>query len=287
MKKLLIVFIVALIVGPMIIPAIAQKYAVDGNGDTVMDTDITIIVGEQFCLDVYLTGTPEPTQPTAGGVWIDYTGAASLVSYASATDAVPPWTAGPTVNEPDGPGTFFSKVSNLSGAQISDGAGTILITTVCFNCLGEGDVTFYLCAGKCDGTGASYWGPRPAYDDAAIPITTLTLVPRSSPGSTTSSLPSVTTTSSADSTSSTTSSPASPRPCLVEQLYGENSMEAALCRYVRDSVLRETPEGREIIKIYSTWSPHLVRTLEEQSVLKDQVKEVLNQILLLIRAQKD
>ena len=74
---------------------------------------------------------------------------------------------------------------------------------------------------------------------------------------------------------------------LVEQIYGEDSVEVALCRYLRDSVLRKTTEGREIIKIYYNWSPHLVRALEEETALKDQVKKVLDQILLLIKAEKD
>jgi len=287
MQRLLIVWAFALVLGLITVPASAQQYAADVDGDAVMDTEITVGVGEQFCLDVYLTGAAEPTQPNAGGVWIDYTGSESLVSYVSATDAVPSWTAGPTVNEPNGVGTFFSKVVNLGGAPVSDGAGNILITTVCFNYLADGDVTFDLCAGACGDMGSSYWGPNPAYDDAAIAETRLTLSPRASPGSTTSSLPGGPTTSSVRSSSSTTSSPIVPPPCLVEQLYGEESLEVALCRYVRDSVLRETPEGREVIKTYYAWSPHLLRALAGETALKDQVKKVLDHILLVIKAEKD
>jgi len=64
-------------------------------------------------------------------------------------------------------------------------------------------------------------------------------------------------------------------------------VEVALSRYLRDSVLRKTTEGREIIKIYYDWSPHLVRALEDEAALKDQVKKVLDQIFILIKHEKD
>ena len=57
-------------------------------------------------------------------------------------------------------------------------------------------------------------------------------------------------------------------------------MEVALSRYLRDSVLRKTTEGREIIKIYYDWSPRLVRALEDEAALKDQLKKVLDKVFL-------
>jgi hypothetical protein len=64
-------------------------------------------------------------------------------------------------------------------------------------------------------------------------------------------------------------------------------VEVALSRYLRDSVLRKTTEGREIIKIYYDWSPRLVRALEDEAALKDQLKKVLDQIFILIKHEKD
>ena len=102
MKKLSILCGCTLILSLMTIPALAQQYEVDAYpetsaGDMVMDTELTIGVGESFCFDVYLTESPV-ANPGSGGVWIAYTGSGSLVAYVSATDAIPPWTAGPTVN---------------------------------------------------------------------------------------------------------------------------------------------------------------------------------------------
>ena len=123
MKRFSIACMVALALGLTGAPALGQQYQVDVHPpDGVYDTELTIGVGEEFCFDVYLTGAPEPDQPNAGGVWIEYNGSGSRVSYVSATATCPPWTCGFTqaINEPDGPGTFFSKLSNLGGAQISD-----------------------------------------------------------------------------------------------------------------------------------------------------------------------
>ena len=165
------VFICALVLllGLTITPALAQRYAVDVDGADPLDfeTELTIGIGEPFCFDVYLTDATLGNNPGAGGVWIEFNGSGSLVSYVSATDAVPPWTAGPTVNEPYGAGTFFTKVQNLSSVDVPDGSNNILITTMCYDCLGAGDVAFTLCAGAaCDTSGSSYW-PSP-YDDATI-----------------------------------------------------------------------------------------------------------------------
>jgi hypothetical protein len=170
MKKLSIFCMFALVFGLLAGPAIAQKYEVDVDGDQVMDTELTTAPGSSFCIDIWLTGGSLTQEPTAGGVWIDYVSSVGLIDYVSATDAVPPWGSGPTVDEPAGAGTFFTKVSNLGSppAQVSDGAGNVLITTVCFDCVAGGDATLDLCAGQCGNPGAAYWGPAPAYVDATI-----------------------------------------------------------------------------------------------------------------------
>jgi len=68
--------------------------------------------------------------------------------------------------------------------------------------------------------------------------------------------------------------------CSAETIYGENSEEAALLRYVRDTILSKTPEGQEIIKLYYQWSPAIVKLMEEDEEFKQDVKEMIDGILL-------
>jgi hypothetical protein len=188
-------------------------------------------------------------------------------------------------------------VGNLGGAT-PDGDGDIIIARVVMEVLSSDDAEIVVSTVP----SVTTWGPADnGWDDSSVQPAILTLSSGPPPGSTTSSTPGETTSSSVppnatttttttttpDTTSSTTSSPISPRPCLVEQIYGEDSVEVALCRYIRDSVLRNTTEGREIIKIYYDWSPHLVRALKEETGLKDQVKKVIDHILLLTNDEKD
>jgi hypothetical protein len=262
-------------------------------------TEDTIAPGDQISLDLWLSNVGAPQQ--AGGAWIDFSGSTDEISYVSggrclaggAEGCTGPWVPGGVfLNEPDGPGTVLYQVANLGGA-VPDGDGDLIVGTLTLECSALGDATVDLTLIPSVAT----WTP---INDTDVQPATLTL----SPGSTTSSMPGETTSSSVppnsttttstpitttslNSTSSTTSSPIFPRPCLVEQIYGEESVEAGLCRYLRDSVLRKTTEGRELIKIYYDWSPRLVRALEDEAALKDQVKKVLDQILTLIKHEKD
>ena len=71
-------------------------------------------------------------------------------------------------------------------------------------------------------------------------------------------------------------------PCLVELVYGEDSKEVLLWRNFRDTVLKTTPEGRELIRIYYLWSPFLVKALREDESLKETVKAVADRATKLI-----
>ncbi len=50
-------------------------------------------------------------------------------------------------------------------------------------------------------------------------------------------------------------------PCPSKEIYGENSQETQLLRSIRDNVLSQTPEGREIITLYYQWSPAIVKAM--------------------------
>ena len=70
--------------------------------------------------------------------------------------------------------------------------------------------------------------------------------------------------------------------CALLKLYGEDSEEVALFRNFRDNVLSETPEGRELIKLYYQLSPGIVKTMEKDKAFKKEVNEMIDGVLGLI-----
>jgi hypothetical protein len=70
--------------------------------------------------------------------------------------------------------------------------------------------------------------------------------------------------------------------CPTEELYGTASPEAQLLRSFRDTTLSTTPEGKELIKLYYTWSPFLVEAMRSDEELKVQIKETVDKILQVI-----
>ena len=69
--------------------------------------------------------------------------------------------------------------------------------------------------------------------------------------------------------------------CPSTEIYGEGSLEVTLLRAVRDTVLSQTPEGREIIKLYYQWSPVITMALRNDKAFKAEMKELLDGILSL------
>lgn len=67
--------------------------------------------------------------------------------------------------------------------------------------------------------------------------------------------------------------------CPVTALYGEHSKETALLRNVRDTVLTQTPEGRECIKLYYAWSPVIAQAMADDEALKADVKKLIDGVL--------
>lgn len=73
--------------------------------------------------------------------------------------------------------------------------------------------------------------------------------------------------------------------CPIEILYGEHSEQTELLRYFRDNILSQTPEGQEIIKLYYQWSPIIVRAIDEDEAFKEEVKAMIDGVLLLVRGK--
>jgi len=85
-----------------------------------------------------------------------------------------------------------------------------------------------------------------------------------------------TTTTTAQATTSVSDS-----TCPSKEIYGEGSLEVTLLRALRDNVLSQTPEGREIIKLYYQWSPVITMAIRNDKAFKAEMKELLDGMLSL------
>ena len=71
--------------------------------------------------------------------------------------------------------------------------------------------------------------------------------------------------------------------CPSESIYGEHSEETELLRDLRDNVLIKSSEGQEIIRLYYQWSPVIVKAMEKNKEFREEVKEMVDGVLRLIR----
>ncbi len=70
--------------------------------------------------------------------------------------------------------------------------------------------------------------------------------------------------------------------CLATLLYEEDSEALATLRSFRDRMLRQTSEGRELIKLYYLLSPALVKALGEDEVFRKDAKKMVDGIVSMI-----
>jgi hypothetical protein len=73
--------------------------------------------------------------------------------------------------------------------------------------------------------------------------------------------------------------------CPFKKIYGEDSEETELLRYIRDNILSKTQEGRELIRLYYEWGPVIAKAIEEEEGFKEEVKGMIDEILLLIEKE--
>lgn len=71
-------------------------------------------------------------------------------------------------------------------------------------------------------------------------------------------------------------------PCFSEELYGEYSEEVKFLRYFRDNLLNQTPEGRELIKLYYQLSPEMLKIMKEDDKFKEKMKVMVDSLLPLM-----
>ena len=74
--------------------------------------------------------------------------------------------------------------------------------------------------------------------------------------------------------------------CPSELLYREHSAESQLLRSIRDNVLSKSPEGKELIKLYYQWSPVIVKAMEADEECKQEVKDIVDEILPIIGGEQ-
>ena len=73
--------------------------------------------------------------------------------------------------------------------------------------------------------------------------------------------------------------------CFIEKLYGEHSEPTELLRHFRDNVLNKTPEGQGVIRLYYEWSSSIVEAMKEDEKFKEQVKELIDGVIPMIREE--
>ena len=71
-------------------------------------------------------------------------------------------------------------------------------------------------------------------------------------------------------------------PCATTKIYGEDSLEVKFLRQIRDDLLNQSLEGRELIKLYYQLSPVIVKAMEKDEDFKEDVKEMIDGFLELI-----
>jgi hypothetical protein len=71
--------------------------------------------------------------------------------------------------------------------------------------------------------------------------------------------------------------------CPAELIYGKDSKEVEQLRNFRDNILSKIPQGQAMIELYYDWSPAMVKAMKEAAVLKEEVKKVIDGVLLMLQ----
>jgi hypothetical protein len=88
-------------------------------------------------------------------------------------------------------------------------------------------------------------------------------------------------------TITTTTTTASLIICFLEWLLGEDAEAIDYLRNVRDNLLKNSPEGREIIRLYYQWSPFLLQAAGVDEELKKDMKAVIDGFLQLMTVGRE
>ena len=70
--------------------------------------------------------------------------------------------------------------------------------------------------------------------------------------------------------------------CSLEKIYGKDSKEVEIFLYTRDNVLSQNHVGQELIKLYYQWNPAVVKLMDADARFQEDVKKMIDGILILI-----
>jgi len=113
--------------------------------------------------------------------------------------------------------------------------------------------------------------------DDATPTTTTTTIDEDT--TTTTTIDELTTTTT---TTDSTTTTISELPCPIEELYGKYTEETEFLRNFRDNVLSQTPEGKDLIRLYYQLSPVIVKAMEADETFREEIRSIIDEVLLLI-----
>ena len=58
-------------------------------------------------------------------------------------------------------------------------------------------------------------------------------------------------------------------------------------QYFKDTVLRQTPEGRELIKLFYFWSPFIVKAMEEDEAFEEEIRGMIDTMLSVTEEESE
>jgi hypothetical protein len=73
-------------------------------------------------------------------------------------------------------------------------------------------------------------------------------------------------------------------PCAIFLALNNDEKNIDTLRRFRDEVLSTTPFGQEYIRLYYEWSPVIVQAMEEDEAFRQEVQELIEQLLPMIEA---
>ena len=58
-------------------------------------------------------------------------------------------------------------------------------------------------------------------------------------------------------------------------------------QYFKDTVLSQTPEGRELIKLFYFWSPFIVKAMEEDEAFEEEIRGMIDTMLSVTEEESE
>jgi hypothetical protein len=225
-----------------------------GPSASLKTWDEELIIGGPAKVDVDIWINDVPEKLITAGIYIEFDWSQMSVLSGEIYD---PWDEEMSriVPNPEGPGSYMVLVGNF-GSVTPDRDGDIAIAKLRLDC--EDDCNMQITVKTIPNFASVVGGDSSVTYDDIIEPNVFTI----KEGTPTSTIPGIV--------------------CLSETLYGADSPEVNLLRTFRNNALSKTPEGRELIKRYYQLSPIIVNSMEKDEEFRQEVKEVIDAVLLLL-----